>query len=181
MKYGSSKNFVSPNEIVLHIAEYNDLFSDFDPRHYSQRALSDDFLYEAKKASREKKDPIKLKFLVHRNFKRSKPLEEVIKKRLIEHFSKHNRRMRKEVTKTVHIGLILTIAGIVLMSLASIVLFKMPSTKMLTNFLIILLEPASWFFFWEGLNLIIFKPSKGRTNLKFYKKMSKCSIVFISE
>ena len=42
------------SEISLSLDNYDDIFSDFDPRPFSQRALSDDFLIEAKKASRDK-------------------------------------------------------------------------------------------------------------------------------
>ena len=38
----------SPKEgnVSLVLESYNDIFSDFDPRNYSERALSDDFLIE---------------------------------------------------------------------------------------------------------------------------------------
>jgi hypothetical protein len=42
------------NEIKLMLDTYDDIFSDFDPRPFSQRTLSEDFLEEARKASREK-------------------------------------------------------------------------------------------------------------------------------
>ena len=51
--------------ISLILDDYNDLFSDFDPRHYSERALSDDFLAESKRASRDKPaGSLEVKFLV---------------------------------------------------------------------------------------------------------------------
>ena len=40
--------------ISLILDSYNDMFSDFDPRSFSERALSDDFLSECKRAARDK-------------------------------------------------------------------------------------------------------------------------------
>ena len=42
------------NVVSLSLNGYNDLFSYFDPRTYSQRTLSDDFLVEAKHALRDR-------------------------------------------------------------------------------------------------------------------------------
>ena len=53
------------SKISLILDDYNDLFSDFDPRVYAQRALSQDFLEEAERAAKEKvSGAISLNFLV---------------------------------------------------------------------------------------------------------------------
>ena len=44
--------------ISLILESYTDIFSDFDPRPYDQRTLSDDFLLECKKAVRRKNKTI---------------------------------------------------------------------------------------------------------------------------
>jgi len=49
----------------------------------------------------------------------------------------------------------------------------------LLTFLSVLSEPAGWFLFWEGLNLIIFQSKKKVPELDFYKKMSKAKIIFV--
>lgn len=43
------KNTKENYSISLWIDSYDDIFSDFDPRHFSLRNISDDFLYEVKK------------------------------------------------------------------------------------------------------------------------------------
>ena len=53
-KRGYIEKDFNSSEIPLWLDNYNDLFSDFDPRHYSNRALSQDFLEELKRASRDK-------------------------------------------------------------------------------------------------------------------------------
>ena len=58
------------SEISLIIDTYDDIFSDFDPRPYSQRALSDDFLLEARKASKDKvSGTFELNFLIPSHLK----------------------------------------------------------------------------------------------------------------
>ena len=52
--------YESADDIPLVLDSYDDIFSDFDPRPYSERAMSGDFLLECKKASAEKKKKIHL-------------------------------------------------------------------------------------------------------------------------
>ncbi len=166
--------------ISLWIDDYNDIFSDFDPRPYSERALSVDFLDEANRATRDKASgQIVLKLLVPKN-KRKINDEHTIKKRLKEHFKKRLKLARDEIKKLKRNGSFFMLAGILLMLSATFVLFKFSEEYFLTSFLIILLEPAGWFFFWEGLNLIIFESKKLKPNLEFNEKMEKCDLLFFS-
>lgn len=48
------------SNISLSMSSYNNLFSDFDPRDYSQKILSEDFIDECKRAVREKNGKIEL-------------------------------------------------------------------------------------------------------------------------
>src|SRR3989339_701864 len=53
------------SQVSMWLDGYDDIFSDFDPRPYSQRSLSDDFLSEAKKVSSGKTgDRLELRFLI---------------------------------------------------------------------------------------------------------------------
>src|SRR3989344_4144937 len=82
--------------ISLILNDYNDIFSDFDPRPFASRALSDDFLVECKKAARDKEGSIELRLLVPKK-KRDQKSEYEIKKRLREHFEKHFREKEGEI------------------------------------------------------------------------------------
>lgn len=166
-------------EISLWLDSYNDLFSDFDPREYSQRALSDDFLEEAKKASADKKigKRLNLRFSIHPK-KRDLQHEEIIKQRLRSHFFKHFNLLLEEKIKILRRGLLFVILGIILMGLATFILFYYEDKTILINFLIVFLEPAGWFFFWEGLGLIMFEAKKRKTDIEFYQKMSEANILF---
>src|SRR3989338_5447495 len=83
------KHLKHHSQISLWLDTYDDIFSDFDPRHYSERALSDDFLIEAKKASLDKEGGhIELQFLVPQKIRNVKH-ESIIKQRLRAHFQRH--------------------------------------------------------------------------------------------
>lgn len=167
------------SEISLLINDYTDIFSSFDPRPYSQRALSGDFLAEAHKASRDKDTKIELKLLLPKK-KRDAHKETVIKERLKGHFEKHLHLIQKEKTNMIKEGVIFVMIGMILMLIATFILFKYAKKDFLLNFLIIILEPGGWFLFWEGLNQIIFESRKTRAKLEFYRKMSRCEITFLS-
>jgi len=166
------------DEIVLSLAEYNDLFSDFDLRHYSHRTLSDDFLIELKKASRDKEKKFSLQLLMPKS-KRNVKDEGVIKKRLREHFKKHYEILRKEKNKVFWQGALFILFGILLMSIASyFVYYKEQYNFFMISLLVVILEPGSWFLFWEGLNLLLFESKKQSPDLQFYEKMNHSKINF---
>lgn len=167
------------SEISLWLDTYDDIFSDFDPRPYSQRALSDDFLYEAKKASRDKSiGTIELQFLLPLS-KRSPSHEFVIRRRLHDHFKRHALLLEKDASTITHRGVLFILLGVFVMFIASLILFEQRESFFL-SFLIVVMEPAGWFLFWEGLHLIVFESKKLHPDLDFYKKMARCEIHFLS-
>jgi len=174
------QSFTKMPEISIMISSYNDIFSSFDPRPTPQRALSDDFLIELKKASQVKdSDDLEIKILAPAKI-RNVPEENIIKKRLKEHFIKHEEIEKKEKYSIIRNGIISVFFGVVLMFLATLVLFKFTDATIWSSFLVILLEPAGWFLFWEGLSQIIFDAKKKHPNVQFYKRMTKSKISFDS-
>jgi hypothetical protein len=176
----SSELFENP-EISFKIEGYGDLFSDFDPREYHQRALSVDFLDELRRASVDKKakDRIVLDLFLH-NSKRDKEEERVIVKRLKNHFLKHYVIMKNEKREIRKDGWAYVFSGLVVMFLASLMMFFNPARTLFMNFLVIVLEPAGWFLFWEGLGLVVFKAKETEPEFMFNKKMKDCTIRFLS-
>ncbi len=176
----NAKKLLEKSEVSLWLDSYEDIFSDFDPRPYPQRGLSDDFLYEAKKASRDSPFGVsQLTFLIPVQ-ERNKVQESIIKMRLRKHFSKHHHQLKKERKKIVREGLAFIGVGMLLMLISSFILFKYSDVNFIISFLIVLLEPAGWFLLWEGLNLAIFESRKTKPDFEFYKKMAKCDISFLS-
>ena len=66
MKKEDNFSFMEEN-IDLVIDSYEDIFSDFDARDHSVKALSDDFLNECRKAANDKIGKIHLKFLISKD------------------------------------------------------------------------------------------------------------------
>lgn len=172
------KNLTESPEISLQLDRYADIFSDFDPRPYEKKALSDDFLAEAKRASMDKDiGKIELRLLIPKE-KRKIQKEIIIKKRIKEHFKRHFNLLKNERYNTIKRGLGFIAVGVILMFTATYILFSYEEKSLLMNFLIILLEPGGWFMFWEGLGLIVFESKSRTSEYKFYEKMSKCDISF---
>lgn len=174
----NAQKLLQMSAVSLQLDSYNGIFSDFDPRPYSQRSLSDDFIIEAKKASKDKATgQIELHLSVPKAHRNSAH-EITIRKRLRDHFKRHLDIVKKEVQGIFKLGLGFVFFGVLVMFLATYVLFKFPSENFFTHFMVILLEPAGWFMFWEGLNLVVFERKKKNPDLTFYNKMSKVDIMF---
>jgi hypothetical protein len=168
------------DNISLKLANYDDIFSDFDPRPYSERALSVDFLGEAKRASIDKPSgEIELRLMVPKKSRNLK-IEEVIKKRLRSHFERHAKKIKLQNKKILRNGSIFTASGIGIMLIATFTLFGYSQSNIFTHFLTILFEPAGWFLFWEGLDQVVFESKKTNPELEFYQKMTNSDINFIS-
>ncbi len=167
------------SEISLWLDDYDDIFSDFDPRPYSQRSLSDDFLSESKKASRDKDaNKLELRLLIAEG-KRDLKNETLIKKRLREHFNKHAHLLRKEIKETKRKSIIQVIAG-GLMILGATYVNSIDSGNFLSRLLFVLLEPAGWFLTWFALEKMFYTTESMQSEYNFYEKMSKCDIIFSS-
>lgn len=167
------------SEIIMWLDDYVDLFSDFDPRPLSERALSYDFLDETKRASKEKDEKIKFNLLIPRS-KRKVKTDHVVKKRLREHFTRHYKRHRDDAKRVLKRGLWLCFVGIILMFVATYVLFYFQKATFWMSFFVVLLEPAGWFLFWEGLDMALFTSKKEKPLLEFYKKMANSRLIFSS-
>ncbi|MFH1333547.1 MAG: hypothetical protein ABIH53_04905 [archaeon] len=171
-----SKQIIRTGNISLILDSYEDIFSDFDPRPYPERAMSDDFITECKKVAREKtkKEGIELRLLIPKD-KRNKNEEVKIKKRLKEYFTKNFHEKQKARKKEKNSGMIWLMAGATLITLAAYLYGK---EGILFNFLMVLLEPSGWFSAWTGLDKIFAGILNKQTDLEFYKAMSKIEVFF---
>ena len=166
------------SEISLMLDTYDDIFSDFDPRSYNERALSDDFLQEAKRASRDKEMGIELKLLTPKKL-RNKTSEEQIKKRLRDHFKKHLNIIHKEIKQIRREGGMFGFAGLMMIILAAY-LSSFESSSIIMHFFVVLFEAGGWFTGWTGLDQLYYTTKEKKPDLDFYGKMSKCTITFLS-
>lgn len=173
------RDLLEKGEVSLVVEDYNGIFSDFDPRPFSHKALSVDFLDEARRATREiAPGKFGLRLLLPKE-KRNIKEEEVIKGRLREHFKKHAGLLEKDQKGIIIQGIYFLIAGLIFMFAAAYILFFYhDKINLVKEFLVVLLEPGGWFLFWEGLNLIIFKSKVLKPDLEFYRKMVNSEIIF---
>lgn len=169
-----SKKFREGN-ISLILDSYDDIFSDFDPRPFLFRGVSDDFLLECKKATLDKEGNIELRLLIPKN-KRNLADEIKIRKRLKEHFHKHLKEKEHEIKKIKRGGFFWFLGGAFMMALS---LFLLNYQKFIFKILMIITEPAGWFFFWEGLSEIFINFKTKIPDFSFYKKMSSAEINFV--
>jgi hypothetical protein len=178
MKKGENySSYNSKKDIPLVLESYNDLFSDFDPRPYSQRALSKDFIEECQKASEDKKNGIELKLLINKKERNNKE-EDLIKKRINSHFSKHFLEKKKELLKMRFVGSIWFLVGCFLIVLTTFL--DLQNQFFLVKVLIAIAHPGGWFFLWEGLGKIIIHSKEKKGDQVFYKKMNRAKISFLS-
>lgn len=166
------KNIKEMEEISLKLDQLDDIFSDFDIRPYSKRALSVDFIDEIKRASHDKNHG-EIELTLHLPEKeRNEHQELIIKDRLNAHFKKHHQLIAKEKKRVVRLGLTMVFLGIICMILASLALFRDASGSFGLSFLVVFLEPAAWFLLWEGMDLILFNSKNINRDLEFYRKMT---------
>lgn len=167
------------HSISVWIDTYDDIFSDFDPRPYENRNISDDFLYEIKKFSSEKDSLITGFTLLIPEAKRDFKVEEIIEKRLHQYFKKTFEHLKRKTHEKRRNGVIQTFLGTVLMIAASYISF-INAESFLMHSLFVLFEPAGWFLLWMGLENLIYRSKTEQKELSFYKKIIKTKITFLN-
>ncbi len=160
----------------LWLDTYEDIFSDFDPHPFGQRALSEDFLVEAKRAVRDRRDEVpELRLLVPTRI-RNLDDETTIRKRLRDHFRRHADRLARERRRAIWVSVAIAAAGFAVMT-ASALLRRQPETVTRTV-LHVLLEPAGWFAVWFGLDQLFYGTRELAREYAFYRKMARADVVF---
>lgn len=179
---GQGKFRYSPHlsEVRIWLDSYDELFSDFDPRPYSQRIMSDDFISQMKKITNEflgKK--VTLKLLIPENI-RKKEDETTINKRIHYFFLNSWDLFREEKRSTRRRGGLLAASGIILMIAGSLVSYYSGGRNYYSHLLLILFEPAGWFLFWTGLDDLVTFSRKRRNDSRFFSTMKNAKIEFES-
>jgi hypothetical protein len=162
--------------VSLWLDDYDDIFSDFDPHPFGQRALSEDFLAEARRAVRDRPDAVpELRLLVPAPARNLND-EATIRKRLREHFRRHAERLGRDRRRALWVSLGVAAAGLAVMTAAAL-LRRQPETLARTV-LHVLLEPAGWFAVWFGLDGLFYGTRELAREYTFYRKMARADVVF---
>lgn len=167
----------SHHEIRIWIDDYNDIFSDFDPRDYSERNISDDFLHELKKVANENDDSVKsLRLLLDQKL-RDRKMEVIVVDRLHVVFSENFHRYMEKRKSHRYRSIVFLISGL-LMILGASYFSYLRTEYPLMHIPLVVLEPAGWFFTWTALELMFRSGKKSMPDLVFYAKFGKTKIVF---
>jgi hypothetical protein len=162
--------------VSLWLDNYDDIFSDFDPRPYGQRALSEDFLAEARRAVHDRPDAVpELRLLISAPARNLND-EATIRKRLRDHFRRHADRLGQERRHAVWVSLGVAVAGFVIMTVSAL-LRRQPETVARTV-AHVFLEPAGWFAVWFGLDQLFYGTRELAREHAFYRKMARADVVF---
>lgn len=178
IKEDKLQNELMRANISLVLDSYNDIFSSFDARGFSEKALSDDFLFECKRAAREKEDFGLELILSIPKTKRNASEEFKIKRRLKEHFKKHFLEKEKEMIKVKREGMSWVCLGALLVF--SLVWGLVKFESIWVHSILTIFEVPGWFLIWEGMYKVFIDSRKLKPEYVFYKKMSNCFINFIS-
>ncbi|MFH0701358.1 MAG: hypothetical protein V2A62_02895 [Candidatus Woesearchaeota archaeon] len=164
-------------EVSLWLDSYTDLFSDFDSRPFSNRAMSQDFLDEAKRATKDL-EPGKFSFkLLMPEKLRVLSDEKVIKRRLKEHFQKHHDELEGEQRMITYKGMALAVLGFLLMIAAALVTYQNFS-QWWAVIIVTIFEPAGWFTLWFGLDHVFYFKKQKKPEYLFYERMNGTEISF---
>ena len=174
------KRMTSDHSVLsIWLDSYNDIFSDFDSRPFSGRALSDDFINETKKISKEKTTgAISLKLLIPENL-RLETTEQTIIKNLHGYFQKISTQLKDDLKQTRIKGLFFSLLGLILMVAANYIVNQEQKTFAI-NAIRIVLEPAGWYFVWTGLDTLFSTSRHQKQEHDFYNRMANSEIVFYS-
>jgi len=173
------KELLIKSELSIWLDVYDDVFSDFDSRPLSERALSDDFLNEVRKMVREKPTGnVELKLLIPAALRDTKT-EGIITRNLHAHFRHSAQLVRSDIRSTIGQGIILSTVGFALM-IGTAYLAGIKVKEFYLNSIQIIMEPAGWFMVWAGLDNIFNDARKKRPNLDFNTKMAHAEITFLS-
>jgi len=164
--------------ISLILDAYADIFSSFDPRPFSEKAVSVDFVSECKRAARDINEfDLELNLAVPKA-KRNLVDEARIKRRLREHFHKHRMEKEKEMNQIKKSGMLWVFLGALLIVIIGWGYLGFESEAIHT--LIAIFEVPSWFLVWEGMGKVFIESKKIAPDYEFYKKMSNVRVVFRS-
>ncbi len=165
------------SEISIITNEYSDIFSDFDPRPYSVRELSVDFIDEVKRASCQKGDRVELRIMVPKA-KRKQQEEEIIRRRISAHFKDGLHHVHSDLDRMSRKSVWYIAFGMALMLVATYI-SSLGIEGFLNHFLFVFFEPAGWFIFWTGLDIMFVKKAERNEDHGFYRKLASCRISFV--
>lgn len=173
------KRLARSSQVGLSIDSYDDLFSDFDPRSYKERELSEDFLGELRRFFFHKNpESLDVVFLIPGRMRKA-ATEAIIKRRLHIYFHRKNREAAASIAHIRTRSLMKVAVSIVLMVCTGYLATKAGQIVWM-NIVKVIVEPASWFLFWTSLEKLFEARRSRARELNYFHRLSECKIVFLS-
>lgn len=163
----------------LWLDHYDDLYSDFDPRHYAKRRISEDFLHELREAWNHHEVKGNELVLLLPEKTRSKSVEKAVPESLSRFFNQQYNAQRKTLRNKRRQGILLGLAGVLIMT-ANVWAGYSSRDSVAVSILKVLLEPAGWFFLWVSFDFLFYDLRSIRKELKFLQAMTYMKIEFRS-
>jgi hypothetical protein len=168
-------------EITIQLDNYDDIFSDFDPRPFQLRELSDDFIKEMRKRYLEdKRGRFEVRFTMPSS-ERDLKEEALIKKRLREHFAFMAAHEDETVGSIRTRGYIYIVVGAIVLVANVFALFVLNETSVFYQILSVLLVPAGWYGMFEGMGKVIDQPNEALERKGINEKFEKANYIFMSD
>ena len=165
-------------EISIAIDNWDDIFSDFDPRPLSERALSEDFIAELKKRYRETRKG-QLALTIHAPLSlKNEAHERVVIQRLKKHFKHRSLQRQRELTRIRKRGVIFVVFGILSLGFLTFITYSQLFSRLAIELLSIIFMPLGWFGIWEGFSKIVDTSTIFIQEEMLFSKLSKAIYTF---
>jgi len=164
-------------ELSLWLDGYDDIYSDFDPRGYSKRRISDDFLFELQQAFKYRKERFNKLLLLLPEERRDETAEQHITQRLKLFFSQQCQSWRENYRKKRRNGIIMLSAGILIM-IINIRLSLIGTSSIPVSTIRVFMEPAGWFLLWTAMERLFYELREVRRQRDVFRELSGLSIGF---
>lgn len=167
--------------VMIALDTYEDIFSDFDTRPFSERGLSDDFLKElAQRTLETPRGELEVLMVLPSSLRKEKD-ESTIKSRLRKHFSHEVKRIEeRRDAKRRHGYTYFALGGVLLLLEAYLIEQAESISKLLFAFSQAFVLPAGWFLAYTGLEKILQPYGEDAVDYEFYRKLHGAAYRFTS-
>ncbi|MBX9781728.1 MAG: hypothetical protein K2X48_00405 [Chitinophagaceae bacterium] len=166
-------------ELNLWLDSYDDIYSDFDSRHYQKRRVSEDFLHELKTEMKYKEQKAAIMVLLLPARQRNEASEKIITAGLELFFKTQYDVIAGKCRRKFSNGLLLFGTGVVLMFLNGWLSYRF-AVFFWAQSLRLLFEPAGWFSLWAALDFLFYDYNELKKERRFYRELSTMKISFQS-
>jgi len=170
-------NPINMAEINLWLDSYDDIYSDFDSRHYLKRRISEDFLFELRTEMKYKKDHTGEMVLFLSPEQRNETTEKIIVNSLADFFNSRFQYFRDQCRMKLNNGILLFATGVIIMLLNTWVSYHLAASFPII-FLKVLLEPAGWFLIWAAFDFLFYDFAELNKEKTFFRQLSETHVHF---